>query len=285
MISKILQMKNNYANAAVYVDHENIFELLKQYGKDPLEINFFPVILNKLKEEHKLNVIDFIIYGNFEKGPLNAKYQTILQGLGLETRHSSNNGKNSSDLEMTVDALRTLYKNPVIDVFVIISSDRDIIPLIKAIKYENKIAYVLSTKTGFNQIVIKYADHHEYIEDIFDLKEKISAGMEADNLQTANFGLIKIDEGDIENAKEVSKLFYNSYIWKNHGIQGEPISLNGYVNIISKAVNRFPNRIIEDFKLAHQLKYITIYHHPKKGLCLTEGEKKSELLENESRNI
>jgi hypothetical protein len=35
----------------VYVDFENIFEILKKYGKDPLEMNFFKVIHEKLKVE------------------------------------------------------------------------------------------------------------------------------------------------------------------------------------------------------------------------------------------
>lgn len=89
--------------------------------------------------------------------------------MGLQTRHASNDGKNSGDLELTVDALRVLYKNSNINFFVIISSDRDIIPLLKAIKYENKTSYVLSTQNGFNKTVAEYADFHEYIEEIFNL--------------------------------------------------------------------------------------------------------------------
>ncbi len=105
-------------------------------------------------------------YGNFEKKLFQGKHQTALQKLGLQTRHSANNGKNCSDLMLAVDTLTILYKNPNIHVFIIVSSDRDLIPLLKAIKYENKIAYVISTKYGFDPVVSNYADHHEYIEDI-----------------------------------------------------------------------------------------------------------------------
>ncbi|MGE5558602.1 MAG: NYN domain-containing protein [Bacillota bacterium] len=276
-IPQIMQLKNSHANAAVYMDYDNILELLRKYDLNPMQIDFFPVILKKLKEEHQLNIIDFIVYSNFEKAPFLNKHQTIIQGLGLETRHSSNNGKNSGDLEMTVDALRTLYKNPSISIFVLISSDRDIIPLIKAIKYENKISYVLSTRTGFNQVVARYADHHEYIEDIFNLTRPAPAGIKDSQKVELEINNVSITREDIEKAKQVSRMFLDSKVRKSSLETGEAVSLTGYTNILSKSINRFPAEIINDFKLAHHLGYITIYRNTKKGLCIKDGEKGSEI--------
>lgn len=276
--SQLLKLKANLANASVYVDYENICELLKEYGKSPLEIDFFSVILQRLRNVHQLNVIDFTVYSNFEKTTENGKIQTLIRGLGLQTRHSSNNGKNSGDLELTVDALRTLYKNSTIDVFVIISSDRDIIPLIKAIKYENKITYVLSTKIGFNQIVAKYADLHEYIEDIFELNSIIpKPAVDYLDKSELHFDLQHLRPENIDKAKEVSLLFYNSKVWKKSQENLEPVSLTGYVSIIAKTIPRMTQEIIEDFKLAHYLEYISLYKDTKKGLCIREGAKQNEL--------
>lgn len=56
-----------------------------------------------------------------------------------------------------------------IQAIVIVSSDSDMVPLLQAIKYENKIACLFSTRTGFNRVAIRYVDYHEYIEDIFNL--------------------------------------------------------------------------------------------------------------------
>lgn len=145
------------------VDFENIMEIMKNYSANPIrEGNFFPVLLDKFKNMD-LNVIECICYGNFKGRP-----QTMPKNLGIETRQCSHNGKNSGDIEMTVDALRILYKSPV-DVFILISSDRDIIPLIKAVRQECKIAYVLSTRINFNPIVTRFSDIHEFLEDIFGL--------------------------------------------------------------------------------------------------------------------
>jgi uncharacterized LabA/DUF88 family protein len=256
----------------VYIDFENIFEILKKYGKDPLEMNFFKVIHEKLKVEG-LKIIDFIIYDNFEKNSRNIKQQTFLRAMGFQTRHSSNNGKNASDLELMADALKDLYENPSIDVFVIISSDRDIIPLLKAINYKNKISYVISTTNGFNQVVIRHTTFHEYIESIF----KLTPPDEAINNQDALLELIKIDPATvslakIRRAREVARYFYKSHIWTQASLLGKPINLKGYLDVVIRAVKRSPADILDDFKLAHCLKYIAIYQDPARGLCLKEGK-------------
>jgi uncharacterized LabA/DUF88 family protein len=256
----------------VYIDFENISELLQKSGHDPLEMNFFKVIPEKLKEAG-LNIIDIIVFGNFERNTLNGKQQTLLRAMGLQTRHASNNGKNSSDLELTVNALRDLFRNPNIEVFVIASSDRDIIPLLKEIRYENKHSFIITTRNGFNPTVIKYADSHEYIEDIF----KLTPPDEAINNQDALLELIEIDPAtvglaQVRRAREVARYFYKSHIWTQAAILGKPVNLKGYLDVVIRAVKRSPGDILDDFKLAHCLKYIAIYQDPARGLCLREGK-------------
>lgn len=276
MVSQLIEQKTELLNAAVYVDYENIFELLKKYGVNPLDIDFFPVVLDLFRNTYNFNINNCNLYCNFEKKPFQGNHQAILQNYGLHTRHSASNGKNCSDLMLTVDALTSLYKNPNIDVFVIISSDRDMIPLLQAIKYENKLTYVLSTKYGFNPIVSRYADYHEYIEDIFNLtpemlneeKQDIDFLIEQDHLN--NY--------DIENAKEISKLLYNSNVWKAYEKEGSPITLKGYMNIVSKKIRRNSTQVIKYFELAHHFKYITIYKDQNKGLCLRKGDNYAEVL-------
>ena len=210
MVSQLIQQKNDLLNAALYVDYENIFQLMKRYGVNPLEINFFPVILDKLKKEYDLALVECNAYGNFGRKSFE-KHQNILHNLGLQTCHTASQGKNCSDLMLTVDSLSTLYKNPHIEVFIIISSDRDMIPLLKAIKRENKITFMLTTKYGFNQAVCDCADFHEYIEDIFNLTPDM---LSEEELNVEFF--IKQDNlsrDDLINAKEVSKLLYSSNVW------------------------------------------------------------------------
>lgn len=273
MISQALQMKDKLLDAIVYTDYENILKLLKEFGKDPVKMDFFKVIQDKLTASG-LNIIDFIIYGNFEKKKSNCKHQTNIQALGLQTRHTYNNGKNFGDLELTVDVLKDLYKNHNINIFVLISGNRDIIPLLKAINYENKLSYVISTQNDFNQTMAKYADFHEYIEDIFQLEPTDSAILQQDATEFMTIDDIDIktvNPVDIDRAQEVARYFYQSNIWKRASFLGEPVSLKGYLDVISKVIHRFRGDILDDFKLAHCLKYVTIYQDPQRGWCLKKG--------------
>jgi len=279
MINEIKNEKDRYLNTSVFVDYENLFEKLEEYDTTPLLIDFFKVIKLRLREKHNLNVIDFVAYCNFEKNKLfQASHQTALQSFGIQTRHTSNNGKNSADLELTVDALKTLYKNSNIEVFVIISNDRDNIPLIKTIKGENKIAYVISTKNGFNTIVCEYADFHEYIEDIFNLdisildknKEKIIAVDET----------IVQKEDNIARAKEVSKLYYSSTPYKAYHDNGNSVGVKGYISAAIKKLNRTYEEVLNDFKVANNLKYVELYHDDTVNeLSIRDGENKSKIYE------
>jgi hypothetical protein len=97
MVKHLIQQKNELLNAVMYVDYENIFELLRRYGVNPLDINFFPVILDKFKKEYDLDLIECNVYGNFEKKAFE-KHQNILHNLGLQTCHTVSQGKNCGDL-------------------------------------------------------------------------------------------------------------------------------------------------------------------------------------------
>ncbi|AFM40483.1 hypothetical protein Desaci_1467 [Desulfosporosinus acidiphilus SJ4] len=286
MITSIKERKNTFLSTSVFIDYENIFKRLQSYGKTPTQIDFFNVINKRLEEQYALNIVDNIAYCNFERTEMfDSNHQTELQSIGLQTRHTSNNGKNSADLEMTVDALKTLYKNPKIEVFILISCDRDLIPLIKAIKEENKISFVLSTKNGFDKIVTKYADFHEYIEDIFNLSKEIQVlvGQELTGdkiLDSANaINIEELQQEVIDNAKNVSGLLYKSDKWRKHDIN--PVGLIGYSQLLTNKLSKLRDDVVEYFKCAHALKYVEIYIGEDKQLYLREGSNSKEITSNE----
>ena len=273
----ILQAKELFTTK-VYVDFENIYTILKKSGRDPLEMGFFEVIRRKIEAE-EMGIIDFIVYGNFEQAPLN-KYQTILRKMGFQTRHSANCGKNCSDMELTVNVLQDLYKNQNLEIFVIITSDRDFIPLLKAISSENKISYVFSTKSSFNPVLIQYATGHAYLEDLFDLGEPeapvtsvTTLTVNRDLIDPSAFDPLTINPEKIKQAREVAGYFYKSKIWQKSFLDSAPITLKGYLEVIVRALKRSTTELLDDFKTAHVLKYITLYEEPIKGICIKEGER------------
>lgn len=262
---------NDTLSANVYIDYENICELLRMYEVNPFSINFFPVIMDKFKNEYKFNIIDCFAYANFGKKVFQGKHQTELCNLGIQTRHITSNGKNCSDMMLTVEAALALSKYPNIKAYVIISSDRDMVPLLTAIKADKKLTCLISTRFGFDSTVSKCADHHEYIEDIFGLTPEMMLINEE-----------KIYQSSIWRAKEVSSWFYNSFVWQNYESTGHPVTLKGYSEIIAIKIKRHPSQIIKDFYLADALNFVALYKDsscPNRGLCIKKGTNYKEVFE------
>jgi hypothetical protein len=200
-----IKLKITLLKAVVFIDYENIWMHFQQYGSEPLALNFFPVILDRLKKD-----------------------------------------------------------------------------TLKVIKSENRLAYLFSSRLGFNNVKAEYCDYHEYLEDIFHLTpEMLKASEERDyqNNKAQDY------PSSIENAREVTKWLFNSNIWKECEKSGEPVTLKGYVIVISKVVKRSPSRIIADFRLASELGYVKIVNDSRKGDCLRRGENYKEILDNNQNGM
>lgn len=97
-------------NGIILFDYENIYRRLQEYGKNIIELNIIEII-RKFFNDKRINLLDFIIYANFDEKAFHSSFhQTYLQGLGVNTKHTSNQGKNSSDIQLVVDALKILFK-------------------------------------------------------------------------------------------------------------------------------------------------------------------------------
>jgi len=206
--------------------------------------------------------MDIIGYGNFPQNASNLKAQSQLQSLGIQIRQSYNNGKNAEEPDLTVETLRDSYEKPPVDIFVILSGDCQIIPLLKSIRYKNKHSYVISARTESNPIVTPYADYYEYLENILRLTPPVVC---EDPLET----LLNIDPDtvsllDTRRAKEVALYYYQSFIMKDasHGIQ--PISLKLYIGAVARLFNRHPDELFFWFQTGPLLK--GCHHLPGPGV-------------------
>jgi len=116
-----------------------------------------------------------------------------------------------------------------------------------------------------------------YIEDLFDLEEpEAPVTVNLDLIETAVVDPLRasaqtIDPEKIERAREVANYFYKSKIWQKSLIGGNPVRLKGYLEVIMWVLKRPENEIMEDFRLGHALKYITLYEDSGKGLCIKDG--------------
>ncbi|HEX9741615.1 MAG TPA: NYN domain-containing protein [Nitrospiraceae bacterium] len=121
--------------AAILIDFEN---LVRGMGDDE---SIDCEVLFRLAEEYG-RVLVANAYADWRMKDVN-QYQTDLYRLGVELVHVFGKGwgagfKNAVDVKMAVDAISAVSALPHIDVFVIVSGDRDFIHVLKALRRHGK---------------------------------------------------------------------------------------------------------------------------------------------------
>ncbi|WP_253725741.1 NYN domain-containing protein [Brevibacillus borstelensis] len=139
---KALNAKSKFDNVAIFVDYDNIYWTLTNYQhhpdhEDPQKNLFF-----RLWELYgRDNIRVFKAYADYEQVKNDL---TRLQHKRIQVRHVYANGKtenkrkNSSDIELCIDAIETTYKDPNITCFVFVTADSDMIPIMSRLMYKGK---------------------------------------------------------------------------------------------------------------------------------------------------
>lgn len=160
----------NKSNAILLIDYENThYNFIDNY-QNVFELNFFTK-LKKYLNENGYEILDSIAYCNFDiKDMYNSYHQTKLHQLGIDTRHTTNNGKNYADVQITADAVELVHTNENIDCIFLISNDKDMTPLIKAVKKTNVAINLVLFKDNYDNVLLEYPNAHFFIEDILDIE-------------------------------------------------------------------------------------------------------------------
>jgi len=153
-------------NIMVFMDYENIHNILIKTYNNIISSNFFGKFRDFCEKEC-FNILDIFVYANFdEEDLLESMHQTRLQQYNVETRHTMNKNKNYADIQIAVDILEQVYNNELLDGIMIISSDKDMIPIVKAIKRKNKKVYLMTTRFDCDLGISIFPDRHFLIENI-----------------------------------------------------------------------------------------------------------------------
>lgn len=153
-------------NVAVFVDYENVYKSLLQSHTNVLRMAFFEKLRTWCAKNQR-RIVRMVVYCNFDNTDLHESYhQSILQSYGVETVHTSNQGKNYADLKIAIDVLTSMYSNENIDEFFIVSNDKDMTPLLNTIRANKRNASIITTGTTYNPAVRQFADIHLTLEEI-----------------------------------------------------------------------------------------------------------------------
>ncbi|MEC8651406.1 MAG: NYN domain-containing protein [Planctomycetota bacterium] len=131
-------------HAAVFVDFENLFLSLKNREElSGLRIRELSLgILDHLKARLGQDKTPMVIgrsYAAFDTYPgLEVAHDLALMGFDPQYVLVGHAGKNSADVQLACDVCRVLYRRPDIDAIVIVSGDRDFIPVARQVLEENR---------------------------------------------------------------------------------------------------------------------------------------------------
>ncbi len=163
-------------DVAVFIDFENIYiSTREKYGSNP---NFEYIM------EHCGSYGRIVIARAYADWYQFSRITNALYANGIEPRYvptyyytqdqeRNGNGtaiKNSADIHLVIDAMRTLYSNPNIQTFVLVTGDRDFIPLVNTIRQHGKQVVVIgvaeSTSSHLAQSADEFLFYHQLAEDI-----------------------------------------------------------------------------------------------------------------------
>lgn len=183
------QEKNNLYNAALFIDYENVYKNLLHENRNIIRDGFFEKI-RKWCQKNNRRLVKIAVYCNYDNQDLHESYhQSLLQSYGVESIHTSNQGKNFADLQITIDVLTAMHLNNNIDEFLIMSNDKDMTPLLNNIRYNKRKVSVITVGNKYNDAICSFSDEQIKYENIIEesvenlyidtLQEKIKKNLDS----------------------------------------------------------------------------------------------------------
>ncbi|RTK95796.1 MAG: NYN domain-containing protein [Lysobacterales bacterium] len=190
---------NNTARSALFVDLENLIINSRKIG---LSIDFDRLI-NRLAQYGKLSVRRS--FGDLDKAIRNEPRlrQPIRSALmRCMIQHEDvlylTEHKNSADIRLVVEALSISYQYPDIHTFILVSSDRDYLPLIAKLRELGRtVVGVGITPDATNEFYIKACDEFIYYESLFrqdEIHTTSPASTNESNQEEIDISLIVLDD-------------------------------------------------------------------------------------------
>lgn len=131
-------------NAAVFVDFENLYLSLKSRNDGTgvrtreLSLQILEGMLDRLRKKGHPMVIGRS-YSAFDTYPgVEVAHDLALMGLDPQYVLISHTGKNSADVQLALDVARVVFQRADIELIVIVSGDRDFIPLARQVLEEGR---------------------------------------------------------------------------------------------------------------------------------------------------
>ncbi|MBI1800136.1 MAG: NYN domain-containing protein [Chloroflexi bacterium] len=171
-------------DVAMFIDFENIYiSVLAEYEVNP----DFEALIEKAQSFGRVAVAqayaDWTPYSHY----INAIHAYEIDPIYVPAYHYGEGGKqrggaikNSVDMFLCINAMKMLYSHPNIQTFVLVTGDRDFVPLVKTIREFGKRAVVIGVAGAASAHLAQAADEFFFYHQITDNlkppeKEKVKA--------------------------------------------------------------------------------------------------------------
>ncbi|MEP7199197.1 MAG: NYN domain-containing protein [Chloroflexota bacterium] len=159
-------------DVAVFIDFENIYiSVLAEYDVNP----DFEALIEKAEAFGRVSVAqayaDWTPYSHY----INSLHAYQIDPMYVPAYHYGEGGKqkggaikNSVDMFLCINAMKMLYSHPNIQTFVLVTGDRDFVPLVKTIREFGKRAVVIGVAGAASSHLAQSADEFFFYHQITD---------------------------------------------------------------------------------------------------------------------
>jgi uncharacterized protein (TIGR00288 family) len=159
-------------DVAVYMDYENLYVSLKSTVKIDPDFN---VIMEKCRDFGRVTVARaYADWSEFNRVVTTQMFANGFEPIYVPTRKfydaktRAEARKNSVDIHITIDIVKSLFLHENVDVMMIISGDRDYVPLINQIRQSGKEVYAIGvagcTSSELSVAVDEMFFYHQLLE-------------------------------------------------------------------------------------------------------------------------
>jgi uncharacterized LabA/DUF88 family protein len=167
-------MVQEISDVAVFIDFENIYiSVREQHEVDPN----FEYIMDKCSEYGRVTIAR--AYADWYRYPrvTSALYANSIEPMyvptyyyGRDEGRTSKAIKNSVDIHLCIDLMKVLYGHPNITTYVLVTGDRDFIPLINTVRQHGKRVMVIGVAEATSSHLAQAADEFLFYSQLMDME-------------------------------------------------------------------------------------------------------------------
>lgn len=161
----------------IFIDWENIEKTVKQNYGSIIDFDKFIKVIRDVAASRGSRLVGIQAYGDFDKGT--AGLMSRLVNLGVEPHHvvtktAQDYLKGSTDIELSLDILETMYNFPHITEFLFISGDSDLRHVIKRLQKQGKCVKIMGFKNSTSQFLIDMVNEFITLDKYPEIMRKVT---------------------------------------------------------------------------------------------------------------